>query len=91
MIDLPNGARRDIGDLQLSRYACYLVIQNAYTTKEVVALEQTYFAILTRKQKIIEYEFNKLITEVEKRMFLRREMVEHNKKLADAAKDAGVI
>ena len=61
-------------------------------SKEVIALGQTYFAIQTRKQELIEWEeFDKLKTEDEKRLFLRREMAEHNKKLADAAKDAGVI
>lgn len=59
--------------------------------KEVVALGQTYFAIQTRKQEIIEDEFKKLGGEIQKRLFLRKEMAEHNKKLADAARDAGVI
>ena len=68
-----------------------MIVQNADPTKEVVALGQTYFAIQTRKQEIIEDAFNKLGNEDEKRLFLRKEMAEHNKKLADAAKDAGVI
>jgi len=45
LIDLPKGAKRDIGDIHLTRYACYLIIQNADTSKEVVALGQTYFAL----------------------------------------------
>jgi len=90
-INLPKGAKRDIGDLHLSRYACYLIIQNADPSKEVIALGQTYFAVQTRKQEILEQAFEQLKTEDEKRIFLRREMAEHNKHLADAAKVAGVI
>ncbi|MBN8835742.1 MAG: DNA damage-inducible protein D [Sphingobacteriia bacterium] len=91
LIDLPKGAKRDVGDLHLTRYACYLIVQNANPSKEIVALGQTYFAIQTRKQEIQEDEFNKLGSEDAKRIFLRKEMAEHNKKLADAAKQAGVI
>lgn len=91
MVELGSGAMKDIGDINLTRYACYLVVQNADPGKEVVALGQTYFAIQTRKQEIIEDEFKKLGGEIQKRLFLRKEMAEHNKKLADAARDAGVI
>jgi DNA-damage-inducible protein D len=91
MVKIGSGAMKDVGDLNLTRYACYLIVQNADPRKEVVALGQTYFAIQTRKQELIEDEFNKLQSEDEKRMFLRREMAEHNKLLADAAKKAGVI
>jgi len=91
MIDLPKGAKRDIGDLHLTRYACYLIVQNADPGKEVVALGQTYFAFQTRKAELIEEAFEQLESEEEKRLFLRREMAEHNKQPADAAKAAGVI
>jgi DNA-damage-inducible protein D len=91
MINLPKGAQRNIGDLHLSRYACYLIIQNADPSKEIIALGQTYFAVQTRKQEILEQAFEQLKSEDEKRIFLRREMAEHNKHLADAAKNAGVI
>ncbi|MEA3450327.1 MAG: hypothetical protein U9Q83_00320 [Bacteroidota bacterium] len=86
MVKIGSGAERDIGDLFLSRYACYLIIQNADPKKEVVALGQTYFAIQTRKQELAdqEFDFNKK-TEEEKRLFLRQEMIEHNKQLAEAA------
>ncbi len=90
--DIGSGAKRDIGDLHLTRYACYLIIQNADPAKDVVAIGQTYFAIQTRKQELSEepFDFNKK-TEDEKRLFLRLEMIEHNKQLAEAAKNAGVI
>jgi DNA-damage-inducible protein D len=91
MVKIGSGASRDVGDLQLSRYACYLIIQNADPSKEVVALGQTYFAVQARKQELLEQTFGELHDENEKRMFLRKEMAEHNKHLADAAKDAGVI
>jgi DNA-damage-inducible protein D len=91
LVKIGSGANRDIGDIQLSRYACYLIVQNADPSKKVVALGQTYFAIQTRKQEVLEEQFGKLQSEEEKRLFLRKEMVEHNKHLADAAKKAGVI
>jgi len=91
MIQLAKGATRDIGDLHLTRYACYLIIQNADPSKETVALGQTYFAIQTRKQELLEDAFGKLESEEEKRLYLRKEMAEHNKQLADAARAAGVI
>lgn len=91
MVQIGSGATRNIGDIQLSRYACYLIIQNADPTKEVIALGQTYFTVQTRKQELVENEFEQLKTEEDKRLFLRKEMAEHNKQLADAAKKAGVI
>ncbi len=91
MIELPKGAKRIIDDFNLTRYACYLIVQNADPKKEVVALGQTYFAIQTRKQEILEDKYNELTDENAKRLFLRKEMTEHNKKLANAAREAGVI
>ena len=91
MVEIGSGAKRDIGDLHLSRYACYLIIQNADPSKEIIALGQTYFAVQTRKQEVLEQAFEQLKSEDEKRIFLRKEMAEHNKQLADAAKKAGVI
>ena len=92
MVSIGSGAERKIEDVKLSRYACYLIVQNADPAKEIVALGQTYFAVQTRLQEIQKMEeFQKLKTEDEKRLFLRNEMSEHNKHLAEAAKGAGVI
>ena len=92
MVKIGSGAVREIDDVKLSRYACYLIVQNASPDKEVVALGQTYFAIQTRLQEIQQYDaYKQLNTEEEKRLFLRQEMTRHNKKLATAAKTAGVI
>ncbi len=91
MVDIGSNAKRKIDDVRLTRYACYLIIQNADPSKEIVALGQTYFAVQTRKQEIVESEaYNLLKTENEKRLFLRNELKTHNKYLADAAKKAGV-
>jgi DNA-damage-inducible protein D len=92
MIDIGKGAQREMPSVALSRYACYLIVQNADPSKEIVALGQTYFAIQTRKLEIIEQKaYERLGTEDEKRIFLRNEMRDHNRKLAEAAKAAGVI
>ncbi len=92
MIELGKGARRGIENIKMSRYACYLIVQNADPGKEIVALGQTYFAVQTRLQEIQQMQaYQQLKTEEEKRIFLRKEMAEHNKYLAEAAKTAGVI
>lgn len=91
MVDLGLGTKRQIDDVALSRYACYLIVQNADPSKPIVALGQTYFAIQTRKQELTEAEaYQRLKTEDEKRVYLRHELAEHNKHLADAAAKAGV-
>lgn len=92
MVQLGSTAQRGVESIKLSRYACYLIVQNASPDKEVVALGQTYFAVQTRLREIQQMDsYNKLSTEEEKRLFLRKEMASHNKQLADAARNAGVI
>jgi DNA-damage-inducible protein D len=92
MVKIGSGSERETLDFELSRYACYLIVQNADPTKEVVALGQTYFAVQTRKQEIAEMkEYQNLGSDDEKRLFLRAEMKKHNIQLASAAKDVGVI
>ena len=86
MIEIGKGGRREVDVTLLSRYACYLVIQNADPKKEIVAHSQTYFAIQTRRQELADKNI-----EEERRILLRQEMRRHNVQLADAAKDAGVI
>lgn len=92
MVAIGSGAKREMPSFKLSRYACYLIVQNADPAKEVVALGQTYFAIQTRLQEIRQMEeYNNLGSDDEKRLFLRNELRRHNAQLADGAKDAGVI
>jgi DNA-damage-inducible protein D len=86
MIEIGKGGRREIKVVLLSRYACYLAIQNADPKKEIVAHGQTYFAIQTRRQELADKG-----TEEERRVLLREEIRRHNVQLADAAKGAGVI
>jgi len=86
MVEIGSGAIREIKVMLLSRYACYLVIQNADPNKEIVAQGQTYFAIQTRRQELADER-----GEDERRVLLRGEIRRHNVQLADAAKGAGVI
>ena len=86
MIEIGKGGRREVDVTLLSRYACYLVIQNADPNKEIVAQGQTYFAIQTRRQELSD---ERLIED--RRLLLREEIRRHNVQLADAAKDVGVI
>lgn len=89
MVSIGSSAERQIDNVKLSRYACYLTVQNADPSKPIVAQAQTYFAIQTRRaEKMLDSPFSE---EDEKRLMLRGEMKTHNKRLASAAKDAGVV
>jgi DNA-damage-inducible protein D len=90
MVSIGSGAERKLEDIQLSRYACYLIVQNADPSKHIVALGQTYFAIQTRRQELADDNAFKQLKEDEKRVFLRNELKEHNKQLVEAAQNAGV-
>lgn len=92
MVVIGSGAQRKSESVKLSRYASYLIVQNADPNKEIVAQGQTYFAVQTRIQEIRQMDqYNNLSTEDERRLFLRAELAKHNTQLAAAAKDAGVI
>jgi len=92
MVTVGSNAERQMKSIKLSRYACYLTVQNADPNKKIVAQAQTYFAIQTRIAELQKTkEYNQLSTEEEKRLFLRNEVTKHNLLLADAAKNAGVI
>ena len=87
-IEMPKGAHKDIPDYMLSRYACYLIVMNGDPRKEVIAIGQTYFAVKTRQQELIDnYE---QLSEDQKRLAIRNEMIAHNKSLAEAAQMAGI-
>ena len=88
MISLAKGATREINDIMLSRYACYLIVQNGDPRKEVIALGQSYFALQTQRQEKQD-KFEQL-DEDDKRLAIREELKNHNKKLFAAAKNAGV-
>ena len=88
MVSIGSGAQRQVEDWAFSRYACYLVIQNADPSKPLVALGQNYFAVQTRRQELADDE---RLKEDKTRLLLRAEMKKHNKNLAGAAKQAGVI
>ena len=88
MVPIGSGAKRAFNSYMLSRYACYLIVMNGDPRKEVIAVGQTYFAVKTRQQEIIE-NYDQL-TEDQKRLAIRNEIINHNKALADAAHDAGI-
>lgn len=88
MVTIGSGAHRYLKSYQLSRYACYLIVMNGDPRKEIIALGQTYFAVKTRQQELIE-DYEEL-SEDQKRLAIREEMKKHNKSLAEAAHMAGV-
>jgi DNA-damage-inducible protein D len=92
MVIIGSGAERFIKDYDyhLSRYACYLIVQNGDPSKPVIANGQTYFAIQTRKQELADDKSFQKLSEDKKRILLRNELKEHNKQLVEAASNAGV-
>lgn len=90
MVEIGSGAQRLVDDVRLSRYACYLIVQNGDPSKPVIANGQTYFALQTRRQELADDRKFAQLSEDEKRLSIRNELAAHNKHLAAAAKDAGV-
>jgi DNA-damage-inducible protein D len=90
MVDIGSGAQRQVEDVRLSRYACYLIVQNGDPSKPVIANGQTYFALQTRRQELADDAKFAQLSEADKRLAIRNELANHNKQLAAAAKDAGV-
>lgn len=90
MVAIGSGAERRMDSYALSRYACYLIVQNGDPSKSVIANGQTYFAIQTRRQELADNQAFQQLKEDEKRIFLRNELKEHNKQLVAVAQQAGV-
>lgn len=85
MVEIGSGATRNIDDIKLTRYACYLIAMNGDSRKEVIALAQTYFAVKTREQEQLELQ-----KEDSLRLQIRQDIKEHNISLAEAANQAGI-
>lgn len=90
LVQIGSDSEREIEDFHLSRYACYLIVQNGDPSKPVIAAGQTYFAIQTRRQELADDATFQQLSEDERRLYLRNELRSHNRQLVDAAKDAGV-
>lgn len=91
MIRVGKGAQREVDDVHLSRYACYLVVQNGDPSKPVIAAGQTYFAEQTRLRELAASDELAGLTEAQIRLYVRAQLREHNKQLAETAAGAGVI
>jgi DNA-damage-inducible protein D len=86
MVDIGSGAQREVEDVRLSRYACYLVVQNGDPAKPVIANGQTYFALQTRRQELADDAQFAQLGEDDKRLAIRNELATHNKHLAAEAR-----
>ena len=91
MVDIGSAAKRKVEDVHLTRYACYLLVENADPSKPIVALGQAYFAVQTRRQEINDELALANLPEDQKRLIFRSLMSTYNVRLAEAAKQAGVI
>src|SRR3990167_264755 len=85
MVKIGSNTMREVRDYRMDRYACYLIAQNGDPKKQEIAMAQTYFAIQTRQQEIFEQ-----LPDTSKRLFVRNQVSDHNKKLFRTAKEAGV-
>lgn len=85
MVEIGSNTVREVRNYKLDRYACYLIAQNGDPNKPEIALAQTYFAIQTRRHEVFEQ-----LPDAEKRLFIRNEVSDHNKKLFKTARQAGV-
>lgn len=90
MVEIGSGALRQIEDIRLTRYACYLIVQNGDPSKPVIAHGQTYFALQTRRQELSDAARFSELSEDDRRLAIRNDLTEHNKALSSAAKGAGV-
>ena len=86
MIRAGKGAQREVKDYSLSRFACYLIAQNGDPRKGEIAAAQAYFAVATRRN-----ELHELYEDQQKRLQMRERVSENNRKLAEAAQQAGVL